>query len=210
MSIRLEQICKSYGDHRVLYNVSTVFPENAATAIFGPSGSGKTTLINLLLGLEKPDSGAISGLPERAAAVFQEDRLLEELTAAENVLAVLQKRKRSPAERAALKERLDAQLRAVGLDPANCQPVSAYSGGMKRRVALVRAVMAKEEAEQNGQTVFVTLDEPFKGLDTETKERVLDYLRLHLQGATVLLVTHDEKDAQALLCAQKITLSVPV
>ena len=176
--ISFEKVCKSYGETAVLQDFSLRIPLGKTTALMGPSGCGKTTLINLLLGLLKPDSGAVkhdSGL--KMSAVFQEDRLLKQMTAAANVALV---------SKASI-SRIEALLLSLGIPEESLpQPVSAYSGGMKRRVALARALLADYDV--------LFLDEPYKGLDEETRARVMDIVNEHTRGKTVLLITHDKEE----------------
>ena len=86
--MEVQKLCKSYDDRPVLQNVSFT-AENGVTALWGPSGAGKTTLLRILMGLEVPDSGTLSGTDVRWSAVFQEDRLLPGLDAMENLRFVL-------------------------------------------------------------------------------------------------------------------------
>lgn len=172
MEIRVEGLCKSYGGKPVLSGVSAVF-RPGITCISAPSGTGKTTLLRLVLGLERPDAGIIRGADCRWAAVFQEDRLLEDLPAAGNLRFVLGE---VPGEAGDLLARL-------GLDLSDPKPVRAWSGGMRRRLALARALLAPGEA--------LALDEPFTGLDGENRARCLALIRGRARGRPVLLATHD-------------------
>ena len=120
MELRVEHLRKSYGGVPVLRDVSFTAGEGV-TCVMGPSGEGKTTLLRLLLGLERPDGGTISGLEGRPlAAVFQEDRLLMNRTALENLRFVL-----GPAFR---ETECRALLAELGLPEADGRPVSEYSG----------------------------------------------------------------------------------
>ena len=172
MEIRVEGLCKSYGGKAVLTNLTAVF-RPGITCAAAPSGTGKTTLLRLLLGLERPDAGSIRGAGCRWAAVFQEDRLLEDLSAAGNLRFALGE---VPGEAGALLARL-------GLELSDPKPVRAWSGGMKRRLALARALLAPAEA--------LALDEPFTGLDGENRARCLELIRERGRGKPVLLATHD-------------------
>lgn len=121
--IKLENVSKSYGEQRVLKDFSADFPEGA-TVLMGPSGRGKTTLLRLMMGLEAPDSGAIAGVPERMAAVFQEDRLPMDFRAAACVGMA--------AERGTGREEIVSALRELGLGDELGKPVEsspAVSGG---------------------------------------------------------------------------------
>ena len=175
MEIVVRDLCKSYGGRLVLDHVTfTAGP--GVTWLRDPSGTGKTTLLRILLGLETADSGTVSSLEgKRLVAVFQEDRLLEHLDARGNLRFVL-----GPAYDEASTLSLLAEL---GLAEEEGKPVRAYSGGMKRRLALARALLAPSDA--------LVLDEPFAGLDSENRCRCLEAIRRRTDGKPVLLVTHD-------------------
>ena len=182
MAIELQNVSKSFGEKQVLQNFSHVFPEGELTCVMGPSGCGKTTLLSLLLGLEQPDSGRVLGMEgRRKSAVFQEDRLCENAGAASNLRLVNPTLTREEAE---------AMLRDLGLGDSLRQPVRTLSGGMKRRVAILRALAADYDV--------LLCDEPFKGLDQATKALVMDYFLGKTKGKTVILVTHDQGETEAL------------
>lgn len=190
MSVILTNICKSYGDMRVLRGVSLAIPQGI-TCLMGPSGSGKTTLLRILVGLEKPDSGSIQNRPDRIAMVFQEDRLTPSLTVRANLRLALGKGY-SDAQASAC-------LSALGLDDVLGRTVSTLSGGMKRRIALARALLF--------DAPLMVLDEPFKGLDDALLHQCMDVLLSHSRSRSVLLVTHDAQEAQY-LGTQPILLDV--
>lgn len=179
--MEVKNLCKAYGDRPVLENVSFTAGVGV-TALWGPSGVGKTTLLRILLGLEKPDSGELMGTAVRWSAVFQEDRLLEGLDAAGNLRFAL-----GPAydTRAA-----EAMLEELGLADVESKPVGAWSGGMKRRLALARALLAPSEA--------IALDEPFTGLDDENRQRAIRAIRRAAETKPVILVTHDRTELNLL------------
>ena len=179
--MEVQKLCKSYDDRPVLQNVSFA-AENGVTALWGPSGAGKTTLLRILMGLEVPDSGTLSGTDVRWSAVFQEDRLLPGLDAMENLRFVLGPDMDNDAAA--------AQLRALGLDPSPGQCVRSWSGGMRRRLALARALLAPSEA--------IALDEPFTGLDDENRQRAIRAIRRVAETKPVLLVTHDRTELNLL------------
>lgn len=188
MGIRIENLNKAYGGQQVLKDFCAEFPEGKVTCIMAPSGRGKTTLFRILLGLEKADSGKITGLEEkRISAVFQENRLCENLSAGDNIRLVQTKKEGRTKD---FSRRIEEGLRAVGLEGCSGRPVREFSGGMKRRIALLRALYAPCEV--------LLLDEPFKGLDKETKVKVMDFVRDICQGKTVLCITHEEEEVQAL------------
>lgn len=190
MSILIQNLQKAYGEHPVLSGLDLELKEGLCHVIMGPSGCGKTTLLRILMGLEKPDGGTIQNLPSRISAVFQEDRLCEDFSAVENVSLVL------PGHFSM--EKIRENLRAIGLTGDLAQPVSEYSGGMKRRVAIVRAVLADAD--------LLFLDEPFKGLDSNTRDLALHYVQSHTRGKTLLVVTHDETEARMLAESEIISL----
>ena len=180
MDLILQNLCKAYGGHVVLDGLTHTFPHGAVTCVTGPSGSGKTTLLRLIAGLEAADGGSIRGVPEDGISmVFQEDRLPPQLSAANCLRCVL---KKSPSREGRIAE----ALAALGLSEVSGQSVRAFSGGMRRRVALARALLFPSP--------LVLLDEPFKGLDADTRAQAIAFARPRLQGRTTLLVTHDPGD----------------
>lgn len=175
MELRAEELCKSYDGHAVLREV-TFTAREGLTRITGASGIGKTTLLRILLGLETADSGTHNGALLRWAAVFQEDRLLEGLNAEENLRFALG----GSYDAARARELLDA----LGLGDTAEKRVRDYSGGMKRRLALARALLAPSEA--------LALDEPFTGLDSENRDAALRAVLQAAEGRIVLLAAHEE------------------
>ena len=178
--LTISGICKAFDGRPVLKDVSFDFPESAVTALRGPSGCGKTTLVNIILGLLAPDAGEVRmPLNARTAAVFQEDRLIEHFSAAQNVRLTAPSTVTEAVIRAALAE--------LGLDGDGEKRVSEFSGGMRRRVAVIRAALYQPQ--------ILLLDEPFKGLDEEMRARTAAFLRRTCPQATTVLVTHDETEA---------------
>lgn len=188
MQIQIKNISKAYGDHAVLQDVSLDLQPQVCNVLMAPSGAGKTTLLRILMGLEEADSGQVCGMPERFSAVFQEDRLCEEMTVMANLLLVL------PIASKKEKEKILSHLTSVGLLEDAYKIVGTLSGGMKRRVSLVRAILVMQTIEDG----LLILDEPFAGLDVATKEKVLLYFEKETRGYTTLLVTHDTMEAQRL------------
>jgi len=190
MDIQLINLTKRFEDKTVLDNVTLCFPEGRISCLMGASGRGKTTIANLILGLIKPDSGKILGCKGKAmAAVFQEDRLIEHWDAEKNIRLVCDKSVDSGQIR--------QELALVGITEYKDKMVGSFSGGMRRRVALVRALMASWD--------ILILDEPFKGLDDAVKLQVIEYLKNKTRGKTVIVITHDKNDAE-LLEAELVTL----
>ncbi len=171
----LFNVSKRFGDAPVLEQFSLELRSGETVALMGASGGGKSTAGKLLLGLLKADGGEVKR-PKKMGAVFQEDRLCREFDAITNIAMVTGDR--AEAEEA---------LVDVGLSEVENKPVAELSGGMKRRVAIVRALLSDGEV--------LVLDEPFTGLDVKNKQQVLRYVKEKLQGRSVLLITHNEEEA---------------
>jgi NitT/TauT family transport system ATP-binding protein len=226
MSIILKNIRKSYGEpaELVLSDVSFEF-KSGITCIMGQSGIGKTTLVNIIAGFVKPESGEISGLDgKKISMVFQEDRLLDWETALTNVLFVTRgagrggvlssfavhapcsaggtenhraNALRGLSNRSTLTTPRLARRRAIelltqaGLEDSIHKKASELSGGMKRRVCLCRALIAEYD--------ILILDEPFKGLDSETKPAVMQMVLDNVpKDKIVICITHDPAEAEFL------------
>ena len=171
---------KRFGDNEVLEDFSAVFKAGEVTCMMGPSGFGKTTLLNILMGLTAPDAGTVTGVPTLKSAVFQEDRLCESFGALANIRLV--------CDPEISDEKILEHLNTIGLEDSFDKSVGEFSGGMKRRVAIVRAMLAKSD--------ILFLDEPFKGLDDETKLDTIRYVKENLNGRTVVMVTHSTDECR--------------
>lgn len=186
-AIHITDLTKTYGSHVVFENLSLTIPSGTTTCLMAPSGAGKTTLLRILMGLEPPDSGTITGLEgKKISTAFQEPRLCENLSAFANIRMV---RKKKPQEKTieTWKE-IHHAMETLGLGGHEHQPVHEMSGGMRQRVALLRALYAQWD--------ILFLDEPFQGLDQETKEKTMTYLKDTCQGKTIILVTHSQEEAE--------------
>ena len=212
VGIRIRNLSKSFGGKSVLENFSADLPAGSISALMAPSGSGKTTLLNLIAGLMPADDGSIVFDTEESgnahpvsfsagknddcrtvsfSAVFQEDRLLNEMTAESNVRLV------NPS--LSLSDTINA-MAELGLRESTQQSVRELSGGMKRRVAILRAVLHDSD--------ILLLDEPFQGLDEETRKTVISFLRKKAENRTVLLITHNKEDAEDCGAEQILHLSL--
>ena len=191
MDLVISHVYKDFGRGPVLRDVSLTVRQGETVCLMGPSGLGKTTLLRCVAGLERPESGSITGVPERLGYVFQEDRLCGVFSAVANVrLATgraLPEPEMPPASGGAGPGRKRRRL-----------PVSQLSGGMRRRVAIARAVCAGPR--------LLLLDEAFKGLDEQCRRDTVAYIRRHTPGASLLCVTHDPEEA-ALLGGRCLDLS---
>lgn len=190
--MQLRDVCVRYGTQRVLDRFSLSLPKHGVVALMGPSGVGKTTLLRVMMGLEPIESGTVDTGGAKIACLFQEDRLLPWLTAAENVAAVLPRGEQARARQT---------LEALGLpEEAADKTPDALSGGMRRRVALARLVCFDGD--------IWLMDEAFKGLDVDSKRRVMDTLMPYAAQRLLVVVTHDRAEA-AYLGAHVIELDGP-
>ena len=172
--IILEDLCISFNDKKIIEGLNYRFDDLSLYGIMGASGIGKTTLLNCIAGLNKNYSGnAINTFP-CCAYIFQDARLFPWLTALENVECVCHD-----------KERAQAMLELLLPDSADKFP-HELSGGMKQRVSIARALAY--------DAPLLLLDEPFKGLDAQTKQHTVDTVIQYLKGRTAILVSHDENE----------------
>lgn len=173
--IEVRNISKSF-DKDVLRNLSFRLEEGQTAFITGESGAGKTTVLHILMGLIKADSGNVSGIPEKMSCVFQEDRLLEELSVLDNLRLVSD----------LPEEELQTECAEILPEDVFYKPVKLLSGGMKRRVAILRAMIAEAD--------IIFMDEPFKGLDEMTKVKVISFVQDRKAHRTIIIVTHDKEE----------------
>ncbi len=202
--VELRGVHKTYrlGEHviRALQGVDLSVQRGELLALTGPSGSGKSTILNLAGLIDTPDSGdivlngqTVNALNEEARTllrrdslgfVFQSFNLVPVMTVAENVDYPLFIAGVAPAER---KERVAAQLAAVGLQEHGHHRPDALSGGQRQRVAIARALVKRPR--------LVIADEPTASLDSHTADQVLDLMRErgHAEGAAFVIATHDSR-----------------
>ena len=184
--IQIENVTISYGEKPVLNRFSLALEGGKTTILMAPSGWGKTTLLRLIAGLEHAQEGSVSftgGTAPSIRMVFQENRLLEHLDAVSNV---------SLANPDGDPSCFSTVLTKSGLLPEDYEgkPVETFSGGMQRRVSLIRALVSYAD--------ILLLDEPFTGLDAGCKEEVMALAGKLWEGKTVVIATHDSREALAL------------
>ena len=189
-NIEISKLSKSFGDNKVLNRLDLSLPRGEISCIMGESGCGKSTLAKILMGIYETDSGTIVGLPTKIAAVFQEDRLCEDFSAFTNA--------KMAAARNVTRQQIEADFAALCLDGAQKTPARELSGGMRRRVALIRAMRSDAE--------LIILDEPFAGLDEQTHAAAAEYVLNTRGDRTVIVVTHDQNDAELLGAALTVRL----
>ena len=173
--IRFANVCFSYGETSVLNELSFECPRGAIMRLNGANGTGKSTTIHLALGLLAPTSGHIES-PQSTSAVFQEDRLCEHLSAVVNVRLGL-------STSTSTQELIDELAKAGLASDDAVRPVSQLSGGQRRRVALVRALLHDSDV--------LYLDEPYTGIDDITLDPLVVYTKARIKNRSVLLVCHD-------------------
>lgn len=186
MLIQFKDITKIYDGKKVLDRVNLsidTVSDSRDVLLKGPSGIGKTTLLRIMAGIENSDSGSIEitmgeaaggGKKLRIGMVFQENRLLEQFSAVENVTCV-----DSMISRTRAVEELKKVLEEEALD----KPVRELSGGMQRRVAIVRAMLPASD--------LLIMDEPLTGLDHETRDRVIRYIMENKGRRPLIMASHD-------------------
>jgi len=195
LPVRLTAVSRRFDDRQVLHGIDLDIAAAETVAVVGPSGCGKSTLLRLVAGLDTPDAGtvavgsrAVTDVDDRVAVVFQQARLLPWLTLAGNVALGATRRRRtdrSAGSRAEVRDLLDR----VGLAGfADARPATV-SGGMARRAAIARALIARPGV--------LLLDEPFAALDALTRLTMQDFVGelTAALGTTVVLVTHDVDEA---------------
>lgn len=182
MALAIHDLGKSYGGVPVFRHVELLLEEGGVYCLRAPSGAGKTTLLRILMGLERPDEGWVEGLKgRRVSAVFQEDRLCPALNAAGNIRL---------ADPGCSREALRRELLELLQEGSLAKPISTFSGGMRRRVSLLRALLSPGE--------LLLFDEPFNGLDDQSRQAAVDYVKKKRNGRTLLFTTHHPEEAEAL------------
>ncbi len=188
--IKLENISKSYNKKTIFKDFSCEFPEAGFVAIIGQSGRGKTTLVNMILGLETPDNGNVQ-IEGSVSVVFQENCLIGQrnvlfntLLAAKDSLAADKK-----CSGTCLELKAKTILEELGLKDELSSLVEDLSGGMARRVAIARSLCLDAD-------IYI-MDEPFTGLDEETRRQVLDVIQKYTNknGKLLIMITHDKESA---------------
>ncbi len=188
--IQIRHVSKSYNEKSVLCDFTLSMGKEGRYLLMAPSGGGKTTLLRVAAGMEEADQGMVTGMPPNIGMVFQEDRLCEDCDVVCNILLGMHRQGNKRMNREQLVDYI--RMQAAEILPEEClaEPVRNLSGGMRRRVALLRAVLS-------GLPVLI-LDEPFAGLDEENRARSAAYLMRHQAGRPLLVTTHREEDVELL------------
>lgn len=185
MKIELKGINKSFGDKTIYKDFNICFTNNI-NCILGKSGGGKSTLLNIISGLEKADSGNISGINlNDISYVFQEHRLIPWLTVKENIeLFIYNYYSKEEAEK-----KFEFYLNLLELSNCKENYIESLSGGMKQRINILRALLKPSKV--------ILMDEPFKSLDYKVKYNIMKKLKsiLKEENRSLIFVTHDVDEA---------------
>lgn len=194
--IKVENLCKGFGELKVLRNINQHVNMGEVVSIIGPSGSGKSTFLRCLNLLEVPDSGKITfeGVEitdkkididkhrQKMGMVFQHFNVFPNMTVLENITLAPVLEKKVPKEQA--QEEAEGLLKKVGLLEKKDEYPRKLSGGQKQRLAIVRAMAMKPDV--------ILFDEPTSALDPEMVKDVLDVIKdLADSGMTIVIVTHE-------------------
>lgn len=180
--IEFKHVRQTYGKQVVIKDFSLQIKSGEIVVLFGPSGCGKTTILNLAVDVLQPSSGSIEKHTDALGYVFQEPRLLPWRTILDNVKFVVNKQ--DITDEQAMKT-----LQQVGLESYAEYYPNKLSGGMKQRVSIARALVAKPE--------MILMDEPFSALDLVRKQELQEDViqMMNEQNIGILYVTHDAKEA---------------
>ena len=198
-----ENLTKSFGGRIVIDKLSFSLKQTERLAIIARSGAGKTTLLRIFAGLEKPDHGSVTISTNSTALLFQEARLFPFLTVEENILLPYKAQKRS--FQVEDQKSLQTWLKVSGLLPFTRYYPYQLSGGMKKKTALIRALLGKPE--------LIFMDEPFHSIDRQSVQNIVQFMSSFNANATLLLVSHNMEEinqmADTVLVFEKDILSHP-
>ena len=199
--IKVEGLCKSFGDLQVLNDITTEFKEKQVVSIIGPSGGGKSTFLRCLNLLETPTSGSIifrdvdlcaKGVDinvhrQKIGMVFQHFNLFNNMNVMKNLTVAPMRIKGMEQDEAEAKAM--TFLKRMGLEDKVTSYPSQLSGGQKQRIAIVRSLMMEPDV--------MLFDEPTSALDPEMIGEVLDVIKqLAVEGMTMIIVTHEMRFAR--------------
>lgn len=176
--IEIKNLSFSFENEIIFENLNALVPSSGVTCITGKSGTGKSTLVDIITGLKKPQVGEIVNTFKRTAVVFQDDRLLPWCSVYDNVKLVSNEK---TAEEC---------LSLVKLSDSLDKYPDELSGGMKRRCALARALAFGSD--------LLILDEPFNGIDDETKDDIIDIIKDFSKDKAVIFISHNQDEIEKL------------
>lgn len=195
IAISVQNLSKSFGQERVLKNVSRDFEKGKIHGIVGNNGSGKTVLMKCICGFLIPDGGSITVNGERVGVdvdfprdmglIIETPGFLPNMTGVKNLEILASLNKKIGLEEIA------TSIRRVGLDPLMKKPVGKYSLGMRQRLGIAQAIMENPS--------LLILDEPLNGLDKHGVTEMRQLIKgLKEQGKTILLASHNQGDIDEL------------
>ena len=198
VKVELKGVSKCFdsadGTHKEVLQGLDMDLEEGITALAGPSGRGKTTVARMISGLEVPDSGTVSVKPRyKTAVLFQEDRLLPWLTVEENMMTAFLGRKE---DFDGMIQQIKDMAEKLEIEQSLTKYPEELSGGMAHRAAIGRALLSDSR--------LMILDEPFRGLDEDLRDRIIDKVMPDIRrnreglGRTVLLISHDMEVAESI------------
>lgn len=196
--IHFQKVTKKYGTHKALDNINCEIQAEEFVCIVGSTGAGKTTFLHLLIGADKPDEGSIqvddfdltklnhhelARYRQKIGILFQDHKLLPKKTIYENVAFPLEMTNQNDAY---IHARVSEVLHLVGMSGKEKKFPHEISGGEKQKVALARAIV--------GNPNLLVADEPTGNLDPKSTDELLQlFLKINKNGATVIIVTHNER-----------------
>lgn len=192
----INNLCKKFGQKILFKNFNLELKGNESICITGSSGCGKSTLLDMIMGIETFDGGSIKKDAKKISAVFQEDRLIEDLSCYRNIAIV--KGYTDNKDKRMQRENIEKIAFELGIGSLLLQKSGSLSGGEKRRLCIARALY------HNGDLMI--FDEAFKGLDMELKKNVLLYVKKSTADKQCILVSHDE-DENMIFQFRKISLN---
>lgn len=185
MILKIKDLKKSFGDKLLFENLNFEIYNNDIVGLVGPSGIGKTTLMNILLGLENFDSGKLEYSEKpRYSVVFQENLLFEERTVLDNLRFVSENNNKNMM-----------YLQKLEIEEYSNFNISDISGGMKRKVALARAMLIDSN--------IILMDEAIREVDLITRDIMIDFIKEFIGNKPLIYITHNEEDL-SLIKANKI------
>lgn len=179
MIVSLKNIYKSFDSKKIFEDFSLEIKKGEKIAIIGETGSGKTTLVNLILKNIKPDKGSVF-VTDSLSIAFQENRLLEDFTVLENLKIVKQMSQNE----------CNKYLESMNLNENSDTLVKNLSGGMKRRLSLLRALIFPSK--------LLILDEAVREIDSNTREIILKNIKKYSKDRALIYITHEKEDIQKL------------
>jgi ABC-type nitrate/sulfonate/bicarbonate transport system ATPase subunit len=179
--LSVENLTKRFGTRYVIKNLCFSIKQGNRVTLFAPSGSGKTTLINILNNLDQDFDGSFLLTAQTRSTIFQEPRLFSYMTVEENIFFPLKIRQVDITKN--ILKKYEQWLDICELLQHSHHYPYQLSGGMKQKVALIRGFITNPD--------FMMMDEPFKSIDIQSKQKIIDHIVKAYPQTTILLVTHN-------------------